>query len=268
MFMNNARDKSPGIRITFDPLTEFVQIMHGAGFTQLDLCFVALQSCCCREGLLQGQHHLIHLTCTNMTTHAYTERFARLKIRGWCYFHSRVLCDSPGPHWHTEKQSTHIDWDPTRAGPGRWNQSGPNAWYPAGNTKARHESRRNVFKTTQINKQNWTLSENFLSSWFLNDSKHEWILYKQNRPNNRFVYELKTKICWAVNTGGVCGEESGQHEVKNNSTWQQEEISLKFFSNTTVLLSGLMRFTSKRPTWNTGCTLADTWTDAHWTSTV
>lgn len=31
-------------------------------------------------------------------------------------------------------------------------------------------------------------------------------------------------------------------------TWQQEEMSLKFFSRTTVLLSGLMRFTSKRPT--------------------
>lgn len=36
---------------------------------------------------------------------------------------------------------------------------------------------------------------------------------------------------------------------KNKPTWQQEEISLKFFSKTTDLLSGLMRFTSKRPTW-------------------
>lgn len=35
---------------------------------------------------------------------------------------------------------------------------------------------------------------------------------------------------------------------KNEPTWQQDEISLKFFSSTTVLLSGLIRFTSKRPT--------------------
>lgn len=38
---------------------------------------------------------------------------------------------------------------------------------------------------------------------------------------------------------------------KNKPTWQQDEISLKFFSSTTVLLSGLMRFTSKRPTCKT-----------------
>lgn len=37
-------------------------------------------------------------------------------------------------------------------------------------------------------------------------------------------------------------------ESKNKPTWQQDEMSLKFFSSTTVLLSGLMRFTSKRPT--------------------
>lgn len=42
MLMNNAKDKSPGVRLTFNPLAELVQVMHGAGFTQLDLCFVAL----------------------------------------------------------------------------------------------------------------------------------------------------------------------------------------------------------------------------------
>lgn len=43
-------------------------------------------------------------------------------------------------------------------------------------------------------------------------------------------------------------------------------MSLKFFSNTTVLLSGLMRFTSKRPTWSRGCTTPGTWINNHKTS--
>lgn len=48
-------------RLTFDPLAQLVQVVHGAGFAYLDLGLVALQGRRCREGLLQGQHHLIHL---------------------------------------------------------------------------------------------------------------------------------------------------------------------------------------------------------------
>lgn len=40
--MKNIKDKSLMGRITFNALAEFVQVVHGAGLTQLDLCFVAL----------------------------------------------------------------------------------------------------------------------------------------------------------------------------------------------------------------------------------
>lgn len=46
---------------TFDPLTELMQGVHGAGLTQLDLGLGTLQSSGCAESLLQSQHYLIHL---------------------------------------------------------------------------------------------------------------------------------------------------------------------------------------------------------------
>lgn len=46
---------------TFDPLTELMQRVHGAGLAQLDLCLGALQRSSRAESLLESQHDLIHL---------------------------------------------------------------------------------------------------------------------------------------------------------------------------------------------------------------
>lgn len=53
----------PGAKLycTFNPLTELMQRVHGAGLAQLDLGLGTLQGSCCAESLLQSQHYLIHL---------------------------------------------------------------------------------------------------------------------------------------------------------------------------------------------------------------
>lgn len=50
-----------GLALAFDPLAELVQVVHGAVLAQLDLGLVALQGGRGGEGLLQGEHHLVHL---------------------------------------------------------------------------------------------------------------------------------------------------------------------------------------------------------------
>lgn len=50
-----------GVALAFDPLAELVQVVHGAVLAQLDRGLVALQCSCGGEGLLQGEHHLVHL---------------------------------------------------------------------------------------------------------------------------------------------------------------------------------------------------------------
>lgn len=63
---------------TFDPLAKLVQVMHWTRLTQFDLGFGAPHCRCCTEGLLQSQHHLIHLTgwqpsCFNTTIQCYLQ---------------------------------------------------------------------------------------------------------------------------------------------------------------------------------------------------
>lgn len=144
MFMNNARGKSLRARITFNPLTEFVQVVHGAGFAQLDLCFVALKSCCCRKGLLQGHHHLIHLTCTNMTTRA--EVCGAQSKRMELFSFTRLTRDSLA-HWKTK----HTYWLGPASG---WSRQMKPKWseclIPCGEHKTNAWRWRCVFKSTQI----------------------------------------------------------------------------------------------------------------------
>ena len=55
---------------TFNPLTELMQVVHGAGLAQFDLGLRVLQCCSCAEGLLHGQHHLIYLRGGHATPHS------------------------------------------------------------------------------------------------------------------------------------------------------------------------------------------------------
>lgn len=55
---------------TFYPLTESVELLHGAAVTLLTLGHCILFFGCHREGLLQGQHDFIHLKEKNLFHHA------------------------------------------------------------------------------------------------------------------------------------------------------------------------------------------------------
>lgn len=63
-----------GVALAFDPLAELVQVVHGAVLAQLDLGLVALQGGRGGEGLLQGEHHLVHLTGDEWEEKNSTER--------------------------------------------------------------------------------------------------------------------------------------------------------------------------------------------------
>lgn len=58
---NSRTNRVVSPSLTFNPLTELVQGMHGAGLTQFDLGLCTLQRSCRTEGLFECQHHFIHL---------------------------------------------------------------------------------------------------------------------------------------------------------------------------------------------------------------
>lgn len=54
-------EQQSGVIDTFYPLTQSVEMLHGAAVTLLALALCVLLQSCHREGLLQCQHDLIHL---------------------------------------------------------------------------------------------------------------------------------------------------------------------------------------------------------------
>lgn len=63
---------------TFYPLTESVELLHGAAVTLLTLVHCILFLGCHREGLLQGQHDFIHLQEKNLFHHAVFQQLVRV----------------------------------------------------------------------------------------------------------------------------------------------------------------------------------------------
>lgn len=75
----------------------------------------------------------------------------------------------------------------------------------------------------------WTFPEKqFYISFF---SPAYWLVRQHSWRTNKIVFSWWSTYCFLLML-----------------TWEHEEISLKFFSNTTDLVSGLMRLTSNLPT--------------------